>query len=48
LWPPVTVSTSYLIFSRGFYKQNQKVADQVWRELQQDKGLDIYQRLLKQ
>jgi polar amino acid transport system substrate-binding protein len=48
LWPPVTVSTSYLIFSRGFYKQNQKVADQVWRELQQDKRLDIYQRLLKQ
>lgn len=48
LWPPVTVSTSYLMFSYGFYQQQQQLAEQIWQELQQDKGLDIYQRALKQ
>ncbi len=44
--PPLHSNTGYLIFSRRFYQRHHATAEAMWRQLQSNKGSEIYRRYL--
>lgn len=48
LHPPLYSNTGYLVFSFDFYQRRQALAEQLWEQLAQNQGSDIYQRYLNE
>lgn len=47
VYPPLYLSTGYLVFSKAFYNQHSKLATELWQALQQNQNSHRYNQYLQ-